>query len=77
MGRRIAFDPTRHAAFQALLERWGDPDLLAIKRGLTPLEPVSPKHAQSVRRVVDLQARFLRGEDVEAQAGEEGAEAQV
>ncbi|KQQ14428.1 hypothetical protein ASF59_18795 [Methylobacterium sp. Leaf121] len=79
MGRRIAFDPARHAAFQALLERWGDPSLLAIKRGLAPLEPVSPRHAQSVRRVADLQARLLRSEDVEARAGDEdeGADAQV
>ena len=33
LGRRIAFDPGRLDAFQALLARWGDPALRAIKRG--------------------------------------------
>ncbi len=70
MGRRLRFDPDRHAAFQALLERWGDPDLLAVKRGTTDRLPdgVSPRHAQSARRVAELQARFLRGEAVETAA---------
>ncbi|GJE69630.1 DUF6925 family protein [Methylorubrum podarium] len=71
MGRRLRFDPARHAAFQTLLERWGDPDLLAVKRGMAPSKEVSAKHAQSARRVADLQARFLRGESVAATAGDE------
>ncbi|MDV2983202.1 UNVERIFIED_CONTAM: hypothetical protein Q9R58_02660 [Methylobacteriaceae bacterium AG10] len=71
MGRRLPFDPARHAAFQTLLERWGDPDLLAVKRGMAPSKEVSAKHAQSARRVADLQARFLRGESVAAMAGDE------
>lgn len=41
MGRRIAFDAGRHEAFQILLDRWGDPDLLAVKRGGEP-RPDSP-----------------------------------
>ncbi|WP_375275098.1 DUF6925 family protein [Methylorubrum thiocyanatum] len=64
MGRRIAFVPDRHAAFQALLERWGDPDLLAVKRGRAPSPRVSPRHAGSARRVAALQAQLLRGECV-------------
>ena len=71
MGRRLPFDPARHAAFQTLLERWSDPDLLAVKRGMAPSKEVSAKHAQSARRVADLQARFLRGESVAAMAGDE------
>ncbi|MBB2964124.1 DUF6925 family protein [Methylobacterium sp. R2-1] len=69
-GRRIPFDTARHAAFQILLDRWGDPDLLAVKRGMTPSKAVSPKHAQSARRVAELQARFLRGGSAEAMPGD-------
>ncbi|BAU91827.1 hypothetical protein MPPM_3222 [Methylorubrum populi] len=58
-GRRIAFDPARHASFQALLERWGDPELLAVKRGMAPSRPVSPRHARSALRVAALQAQLL------------------
>ncbi|GJD58431.1 DUF6925 family protein [Methylobacterium dankookense] len=64
MGQRIAFDTTRYGAFQALLDRWGDPDLLAVKRGraLDPDSPVSSRHAQAARRVAEVQARYLQGE---------------
>ncbi|MGH2343175.1 DUF6925 family protein [Segnochrobactraceae bacterium EtOH-i3] len=34
-GRPHAFDPAAHAAFQALLARFGDPDLLAVKEAVT------------------------------------------
>ncbi|MCJ2031645.1 hypothetical protein MKK50_19950 [Methylobacterium sp. J-043] len=68
MGQRIAFDASRHAAFQELLDRWGDPDLLAVKRGGEhhPDSQVSSRHAQAARRVAEIQARFLRGEVIEA-----------
>lgn len=68
MGQRIAFDTTRHAAFQELLDRWGDPDLLAVKRGGKPRpdSPVSSRHAQAARRVAEVQARYLRGEVIDA-----------
>lgn len=68
MGQRIAFDASRHDAFQALLERWGDPDLLTAKRGvdLGPDSLVSNRHAQAARRVAEVQARYLCGETVEA-----------
>ena len=59
MGRRIGFDPARHAAFQTLLERWGDPDLLAVKQGREPSRPTSPRHARSARRVAALQVQLL------------------
>ena len=68
MGQRIAFDATRHDAFQVLLDRWGDPDLLAAKRGreLSPDSRESSRHAQAARRVAEVQARYLRGETIEA-----------
>ncbi|WP_342165651.1 DUF6925 family protein [Methylobacterium sp. SD21] len=68
MGKRIAFNVARHDAFQVLLDRWGDPDLLAAKRGgdLGPDSPVSNRHAQAARRVAEVQAHYLRGETVAA-----------
>lgn len=68
MGQRIAFDASRHVAFQVLLDHWGDPDLLAVKRGdaLDPASSVSSRHAQAARRVAEVQARYLRGEVIEA-----------
>ncbi len=68
MGQRIAFDVARHDAFQVLLDQWGDPDLLAAKRGaeLGPDSLVSNRHAQAARRVAEVQARYLRGDTVEA-----------
>jgi hypothetical protein len=68
MGQRIAFDASRHDAFQVLLDRWGDPDLLTAKRGgdLGSDSLVSNRHAQAARRVAEVQARYLRGETVEA-----------
>ena len=68
MGRRIAFDAARYEAFQILLDRWGDPDLLAVKRGGEPRpdSPVSGRHAQGARRVAEVQARILRGEAIAA-----------
>ncbi|GJD91407.1 hypothetical protein BHAOGJBA_4955 [Methylobacterium hispanicum] len=69
MGRRIAFDAARHAAFQVLLDRWGDPDLLAVKRGgdHRPDSSISGRHAQAARRVAEVQALYLRGEVIEAE----------
>ncbi|SFG80961.1 DUF6925 family protein [Methylobacterium gossipiicola] len=78
MGARIPFDVGRYAAFQALLDRWGDPDLVAIKGGGSgsPGGTVSSRHAQGARRVAEAQARYLRGEIIEAAAGDdEDAEA--
>ncbi|KQT57086.1 hypothetical protein ASG52_03180 [Methylobacterium sp. Leaf456] len=77
MGMRIPFEPARLAAFQTLLERWADPDWLAIKRGADPGPggPISPKHAQSARRAAALQAQYLHGESVEEVPGEADEEA--
>ncbi|MFE1602281.1 DUF6925 family protein [Methylobacterium sp. ID0610] len=53
------FDPARHAAFQALLETWGDPDLVALKRrvlaGADP-GPLDSRAARAVARVARAQA---------------------
>jgi len=67
LGQRIAFDANRHAAFQVLLDRWGDPDLLAVKHGgeHRPDSSLSSRHAQAARRVAEVQARYLRGEVIE------------
>ncbi|MGW9820288.1 uncharacterized protein DUF6925 [Methylorubrum extorquens] len=68
MGQRIAFDAARYEAFQVLLDRWGDPDLLSVKRGgehrLDSL--ISNRHAQAARRVAEVQALYLRGKVIEA-----------
>lgn len=77
-GARIPFEPGRLAAFQALLERWADPDWLAIKRGAPGAGgAISPKHAQSARRAAALQARVLRGETMDESPGDEDEEAAV
>ncbi|RYZ32085.1 MAG: hypothetical protein EOP01_01980, partial [Propionibacteriaceae bacterium] len=78
MGDRIAFDAGRYEAFQAMLDHWGDPELVAIKRGgpEAPGGTVSTRHAQGARRVAEAQARYLRGEIIEGSASdEEDAEA--
>ena len=77
MGARIPFEPDRLAAFQTLLERWADPDWLAIKRGGTqgPGGTISPKHAHSARRAAELQAHHLHGASVEAAPDEADEEA--
>ncbi|GAB6845885.1 hypothetical protein HNR00_002980 [Methylorubrum rhodinum] len=68
LGQRIAFDAARYEAFQVLLDRWGDPDLLALKQGgeHSPDSRISSRHVHGARRVAEVQARFLRGEVVEA-----------
>ena len=57
-GRRIAYRPERHAAFQALLARWGDPRLLAIKRAVEAGdEPgAADRQARNALRVAHAQA---------------------
>ncbi|WP_298961872.1 hypothetical protein [uncultured Methylobacterium sp.] len=75
-GQRIAFDAGRMTAFQALLQRWGDPALVAIKHGAEdPEGAVSSRHAQAARRVAEAQARYLRGEVVEVGPGDDEDEA--
>lgn len=68
MGQRIGFDAARYEAFQILLNRLGDPDLLAVKRGGAHRHDssVSSRHAQPARRMAEVQARYLRGEIIEA-----------
>ncbi|TXM67215.1 hypothetical protein FV226_22375 [Methylobacterium sp. WL12] len=78
MGERIAFDAGRYEAFQKMLDHWGDPELVAIKRGgpEAPGGTVSTRHAQGARRVAEAQARYLRGEIIEGSASDdEDAEA--
>ncbi|WP_311276361.1 DUF6925 family protein [Methylobacterium sp. WCS2018Hpa-22] len=58
-GGRIPFRRERHEAFQALLARWGEPDLLAAKKA----EAVVGRHARSARRAGEAQEACLRGEN--------------
>lgn len=75
LGQRIPFRQERVDAFQALLDRWGDPDLVAAKRhvagGGNPDEVGRGRHLQAARRVAENQARYRRGEIMEIEADEE------
>lgn len=63
-GRRIPFRRDRHDAFQALLERWGDPALLAAKSGRPGDGGALGRHARSARRAAEAQAPYLQVETV-------------
>ncbi|AWN50284.1 hypothetical protein DK419_27005 [Methylobacterium terrae] len=55
------FEAGRHAAFQALLARWGDPALVAIKRRILAGEDVTvpdTRAARGVARVARAQRRW-------------------
>jgi len=66
MGRPQPFDRARYDAFQALLERWGDPSLLDLKRrvmaGGAPGPGETSKYHGLARRAGEAQALALRGE---------------
>lgn len=57
------FDAARHTAFQALLSRWGDPDLVALKARLgaggAPQENLPTRRMRNVARVVRVQAEAM------------------
>lgn len=59
-GRTIPFRPERHAAFQALYARWGDPEHLALKRRASVQGHGTPaaedRHGRAVVRVTRMQA---------------------
>ncbi|WP_051439699.1 hypothetical protein [Methylobacterium sp. 10] len=61
-GGSIPFRRDRHEAFQALLARWGDPDLLAAKYAAMGGKAVTGRHARSARRAAEAQEACLRGE---------------
>lgn len=61
-GGRISFRRDRHEAFQTLLARWGDPDLIAAKQAAMGGEAVRGRHARSARRAGEAQDACLRGE---------------
>ena len=67
-GRAIPFVAERHAAFQTLLDAWGDPSLVAAKRaaeagGTPPPGPTPPnRYLRAARRAAELQAPYLRGD---------------
>ncbi|GLS42058.1 DUF6925 family protein [Methylobacterium brachythecii] len=69
LGQRIPFLQERVDAFQALLDRWGNADLVAAKRHVTeggnPDEVGAGRHIQAARRVAENQARYRRGEIME------------
>lgn len=62
-GRPIPFDTARHAAFQALLMRWGDPDGFVLKRRLLAGETLprdADRRARAVARVATVQGLAVR-----------------
>lgn len=63
MGRPIPFRRSRHDAFQALLERWGDPELVAVKHGRVEQRG---RYGRNARRASEVQAPYLRGDRPDA-----------
>ena len=74
-GRKRAFQPDAHAAFQALLERYGDEEAVALKRQVTdgvkagrgPLSLPLPND-RSTRAVVRIALRQLQAEGLRSPA---------
>lgn len=67
-GEPMAFDPARHARFQAILARHGRPDLWALKRDVVGqlaagrfVPPVTDRHGATVVRVALRQHLHLQG----------------
>lgn len=66
MGERIPFSQARFDAFQTLLARWGDRELLAAKRAAAAGGSVAAgRHMQAARKVAENQAHYLRGGTME------------
>ncbi len=63
-GRPIAFDPAKHAAFQALMERYGAPSMLAGKRAAARNEKPSSREESLGHRVGQRQRKWLRTADI-------------
>ena len=64
-GASTVFRPDRHAAFQAILRRWGDPRLVALKSALqggAPLPEGAGRHGRMVAKVVAAQSLAGAGE---------------
>lgn len=63
LGRPRAFEEDVHAAFQALLRRWGPPDLVALKArlvaGTAGAEDLTTRRARNVARVVRIQGEAM------------------
>lgn len=58
-GVTVEFRADRHAAFQAILRRWGDPRLVALKSALqggAPLPAGAARHERMVAKVVAAQS---------------------
>ncbi|KQP31168.1 hypothetical protein ASF49_11380 [Methylobacterium sp. Leaf104] len=66
-GRARPFDPAAHAAFQAVLARWGDPALVRLKAQQVAGAPPSAKGAtrftRGIGRVIQLQAEARANQD--------------
>jgi len=59
-GRPIAFDPTRHAAFQALMDRYGAPALMAGKQAAARNEKVETREEGLGFRIGLRQQKWLQ-----------------
>lgn len=66
-GRPRPFDHRTHAAFQAMLTRWGDPERVRLKARLVAGEPFAPMTAnratRAVSRLVHVQAAAAANQD--------------
>ena len=59
-GRPIAFDPARHAAFQALMDRYGAPALMAGKQAAARNEKVETREEGLGHRIGLRQQKWLQ-----------------
>ena len=59
LGRHVPFRREIHDAFQRLLARWGDCDLLAVKQGRAEGHD---RHGRNARRTGEVQASYLHSE---------------
>ena len=66
-GRFRPFDPGAHATFQAVLSRWGDPELVRLKARLLAGDTVAPLAAnratRAVSRLVQVQMAAAANQD--------------
>lgn len=64
MGRPIPYDSRRHDAFGQILDAWGDPALVALRRAVLAAhapEPPAGRFARSAVRAAEAQLRAARG----------------
>jgi hypothetical protein len=61
-GKPIAFDAARHAAFQALMDRYGAPALVAGKQAATGNREVTTREGALGYRIATCQLKWLQAQ---------------